>query len=57
MAELNTTIEFDVCCTTHRKSLKVTVDQRRGNDVWVEPCEECLERAEDQGYERGLKEE
>ncbi len=56
MAILSVTMEFDVMCQRHNRSLKTIETKVRGYDVmYVESCDECLEEADTKGFEAGLK--
>lgn len=58
MPELTTstevTIDFEVFCDSCNRGLcrQTTV---KGNRVYIEPCQRCLEDAKREGFEEGLE--
>ncbi len=59
MPTIQTSTKFEVYCDRHSTNgvkLDVEVSSRKGELVLiVEPCQDCLEEAEGNGYERGLE--
>ena len=49
------TIEFDVWCSCGERLCNQCKDVRGG--IEVEPCEKCLERSHDEGYDEGRSEQ
>jgi len=47
-------IEFEVWCSCGAGLCNQTKDVRGG--IQVEPCENCLEKARDEGYDKGYSE-
>jgi len=49
---------YGVKCSQCGNDLKCKANTDRDYDlhIEVEPCETCMERADDEGYDRGLKE-
>jgi len=58
--EITTEIDFDVNCEECGSSLKVSsesLDTRKMTiSLEIQPCQKCLNNAEDKGYESGQKE-
>ena len=47
-------IEFEVWCSCGNGLCNQTTEVRGG--ICVEPCEKCLEKARDEGYDNGYSE-
>ncbi len=57
MPTINTEVEFDVYCTVCSKNLDVDVRYAKGgHQVFVEPCDNCMSDATQEGYTSGIEE-
>ncbi len=59
MPEIKTTIEFQIWCSECGSGLcgNVSDKGRSGDEFYIEPCQKCLKREYDAGYEKGIGEE
>jgi len=50
-------VEVEVICLRCGRDLQTTVEYRRGGPViLVEPCDNCIEDAKNEGYDKGYDE-
>lgn len=55
MPTINADIDFEVWCSCGVGLCNVTA-VNKGNQVTVDPCEKCLEKARDEEHEKGYDE-